>query len=78
MTCRGRSGRSAGRAGRDEAEAGKQPGTPGAFLAWNGHPDKTVDVFPESICPCGADLNDARRPGDEVSHQVTDLPEARQ
>jgi transposase len=56
---------------------GKQPGAPGAFLAWNEHPDKTQDVFPEGICPCGADLNDARDLGVKYSHQVTDLPEAR-
>ena len=55
---------------------GKQPGAPGAFLAWNEHPDKTEDVFPEGICPCGADLGDARDLGVKYSHQVTDLPEA--
>jgi transposase len=56
---------------------GKQPGAPGAFLAWNEHPDKTEDVFPGGICPCGADLDDARDLGVRYSHQVTDLPEAR-
>ena len=56
---------------------GKQPGAPGAFLAWNEHPDKTEDVFPEGICPCGADLGGARDLGVRYSHQVTDLPEAR-
>ena len=25
---------------------GKQPGAPGAYLAWREHPDKTEDVFP--------------------------------
>jgi transposase len=56
---------------------GKQPGAPGAFLAWNEHPDKTEDVFPGGTCPCGADLNDARDLGVKYSHHVTDLPEAR-
>jgi transposase len=56
---------------------GKQPGAPGAFLAWNEHPDKTEDVFPGGICPCGADLHEARDLGVRYSHQVTDLPEAR-
>ena len=56
---------------------GKQPGVPGSFLAWNEHPDKTEDVFPEGICPCGADLSGARDLGVKYSHQVTDLPEAR-
>ena len=56
---------------------GKQPGAPGAFLAWNEHPDTTEDVFPEGICPCGADLAEARDLGVRYSHQITDLPEAR-
>ena len=56
---------------------GKQPGAPGAFLAWTEHPDKAEDVFPEGICPCGADLAGARDLGVKYSHQVTDLPEAR-
>ena len=65
------------RQGGMKRKPGKQPGAPGAFLAWNEHPDKTEDVFPEGICPCGADLADARDLGVKYSHQVTDLPEAR-
>jgi transposase len=65
------------RQGGMKRKPGKQPGAPGAFLAWNEHPDKTEDVFPEGICPCGADLGDARDLGVKYSHQVTDLPEAR-
>jgi len=65
------------RQGGMKRKPGKQPGAPGAFLAWNEHPDKTEDVFPEGICPCGADLNDACDLGVKYSHQVTDLPEAR-
>jgi transposase len=65
------------RQGGMKRKPGKQPGTPGAFLAWNEHPDKTEDVFPEGICACGADLHDARDRGVRHSHQVTDLPEAR-
>jgi transposase len=34
---------------------GKQPGTPGAHMAWSDAPDKTVPVFPEGNCACGAD-----------------------
>jgi transposase len=68
--------RRAGRAGI-KRKPGKQPGAPGAFLAWNEHPDKTEDVFPEGICPCGADLAGARDLGVKYSHQVTDLPQAR-
>ena len=65
------------RQGGMKRKPGKQPGAPGAFLAWNEHPDKTEDVFPEGICPCGADLADSRDLGVKYSHQVTDLPEAR-
>ena len=65
------------RQGGMRRKPGKQPGAPGAFLAWNEHPDKTEDVFPEGICPCGGDLDDARDLGVRYSHQVTDLPEAR-
>jgi hypothetical protein len=56
---------------------GKQPGAPGAYLAWREHPDKTRDVFPEGTCACGRDLAGARDLGVRYSHQVTDLPEAR-
>jgi len=56
---------------------GKQPGAPGAYLAWQDRPDKTEDVFPEGRCECGADLAGAADLGVRYSHQVTDLPEAR-
>jgi transposase len=69
-------GRRTGQGGM-KRKPGKQPGAPGAFLAWNEHPDKTEDVFAEGICPCGADLAGARDLGVKYSHQVTDLPEAR-
>jgi hypothetical protein len=35
---------------------GKQPGAPGAHLAWNDDPDDTVPHFPAGACECGADL----------------------
>jgi uncharacterized coiled-coil protein SlyX/transposase len=56
---------------------GKQPGAPGAHLAWNDDPDDTVPVFPPGACPCGENLSGARDLGTRYSHQVTDLPEAR-
>ena len=56
---------------------GKQPGAPGAYLAWREHPDTTEDVFPAGSCACGADLAGAADRGVRYSHQVTDLPEAR-
>jgi transposase len=56
---------------------GKQPGAPGAHLAWNDHPDRTEPHFPAGACACGADLGAARDLGVRYSHQVTDLPEVR-
>ena len=56
---------------------GKQPGAPGAYLAWREHPDKTRDMFPEGSCACGTDLAGAADLGVRYSHQVTDLPQAR-
>ena len=56
---------------------GKQPGAPGAYLAWREVPDKTQDLFPQGSCACGADLAGAEDLGVQYSHQVTDLPEAR-
>ena len=56
---------------------GKQPGAPGAFLAWREDPDDTVPHFPQGTCECGNDLAGARDLRVKYSHQVTDLPEAR-
>jgi transposase len=63
-------GRSAGK-----RKPGKQPGAPGAYLAWNDHPDRTENLFPEGNCECGTDLKDAADLGVVFSHQVSDLPE---
>jgi transposase len=56
---------------------GKQPGAPGAYLAWNPDPDDRVPHFPRGACGCGADLADAADLGVRYSHQVKDLPPAR-
>jgi transposase len=56
---------------------GKQPGAPGAFLAWREVPDDIIAHLPQGSCGCGADLADARDLGVRYSHQVIDLPEAR-
>jgi transposase len=56
---------------------GKQPGAPGAYLAWNDHPDKTIPHFPRGTCACGRNLAGARDLGVRYSYQMTDLPEAR-
>ena len=63
--------------GGGKRKPGKQPGAPGASLAWRDDPDATVDVFPEGSCACGADLSGAGDLGVRYSHQVTDLPEVR-
>jgi transposase len=63
--------------GGGKRKPGKQPGAPGAYLAWNDNPDKTVPHFPAGRCACGKDLAGARDRGVRYSHQVTDLPEAR-
>ena len=41
---------------RGGRKPGKQPWAPGAYLAWNDHPDKIIDHFPQGACGCGADL----------------------
>ena len=56
---------------------GKQPGAPGAYLAWHEHPDEMIAHFPQGSCACGGDLAGAADLGVRYSHQVTDLPEAR-
>ena len=65
------------RGGGGKRKPGKQPGAPGAYLAWNDHPDTARDVFPEGTCACGQDLASAADLGVKYSHQVTDLPDAR-
>lgn len=59
-----------GRSGKKKQ--GKQPGAPGAHLAWSQSPDKTEHLFPEGPCACGADLADADDLGVAASHQVID------
>ena len=53
---------------------GKQPGAPGAHLAWSQTPDETVALFPEGSCPCGLDLTGAADLGVVASRQVIDVP----
>jgi transposase len=57
-------------------QPGKQPGAPGAHLAWSQNPDKAIPHFPEGGCECGADLGCAEDLGVAYSHQVTDIPQA--
>jgi hypothetical protein len=53
---------------------GKQPGAPGAHLAWSDDPDDTLPVFPQGACSCGKDLADAADLGVVASRQVIDTP----
>jgi transposase len=62
------------RRGAGKRKPGKQPGAPGAYLAWNDHPDRTEDLVPSGPCECGTDLTGAADLGVVFSHQVTDLP----
>ena len=48
--------RSKRRGGGPKRSKGKQPGAPGANLAWTDIPDQRSDRFPEGRCECGHDL----------------------
>ena len=61
-----------GRGGK--RKQGKQPGAPGAHLAWSENPDKRKPLFPEGACACGRDLADAGDLGVVASHQLMDTP----
>jgi len=64
-----RQGRGGGR-----KRQGKQPGAPGAHLAWSENPQDTVPLFPAGPCGCGRDLADAADLGVAASRQVIDTP----
>src|SRR5207344_315113 len=44
------------RRGGQQRPRGKQPGAPGANLAWVRRPDEQRDRFPQGYCACGHDL----------------------
>ena len=54
---------------------GKQPGSPGASMAWEV-PDRTEDHYPQGACGCGADLADAADVGVTRSYQQEEIPAA--
>ena len=60
--------------GGGKKKQGKQPGAPGAHLAWSQDPDKTEPLFPQGSCSCGRDLADADDLGVVASHQLMDTP----
>jgi transposase len=63
-----------GSPGAGRRTRGKQPGAPGAFLAWREDPDDTVAHRPEGVCGCGADLADGVDLGVVRSHQQHEVP----
>jgi len=66
---RGKAPRGGGR-----RKPGKQPGSPGAYLAWRDDPDDTVPHFPAGTCGCGAPLAAAADLGAVASHQLVEVP----
>ena len=60
--------------GGGKKKQGKQPGAPGAHLAWSEDPDDTKPLFPQGACACGRDLADADDLGVVASHQLMDTP----
>src|SRR5216684_3317179 len=52
---------------------GKQPGSPGAAMAWEV-PDRAEDHYPQGDCACGRDLADAADLGVARSYQQEEIP----
>jgi transposase len=62
------------RSGAGKRKPGKQPGTPGSYLAWSDQPDERVDHFPQGLCECGAALAGGADLGVAASHQQVEIP----
>jgi transposase len=67
--------RAAERGAAGKRKRGKQPGSPGAAMAWEV-PDRTEDHYPQGSCSCGADLADAADLGVARSFQQEEIPAA--
>jgi transposase len=63
-----------GRGGGPKRKRGKQPGAPGANLAWTDDPNRQVDRFPRGRCACGHDLADAADLGVVDRYQQHEIP----
>ena len=61
--------------GAPKRKRGKQPGAPGANLAWRESPDENKDRFPEGCCGCGADLASATDLGVVDRYQQHEIPQ---
>jgi transposase len=63
------------RAGGAKRRRGKQPGAPGANLAWIDNPTTQVDRFPQGRCACGHDLTEATDLGVVDRYQQHEIPQ---
>lgn len=63
------------RGGGPKRRRGKQPGAPGANLAWTDTPDARVDRFPDGACSCGHDLAGATDLGVVDAYQQHEIPQ---
>jgi transposase len=63
------------RGGGSERRRGKQPGAPGANLAWVDRPDDQLDRFPLGRCECGHDLAEATDLGVVDRYQQREIPQ---
>jgi transposase len=63
------------RRGGPKRPKGKQPGAPGANLAWVERPDDQQDRFPQGHCECGHDLADATDLGVVDRYQQHEIPQ---
>lgn len=63
------------RGGGPRRKRGKQPGAPGANLAWTDNPNRQVDRFPRGCCGCGHDLADAADLGVVDRYQQHEIPQ---
>src|SRR6266516_2424487 len=61
------------RGGGSKRGRGKQPGAPGAAMAW-AEPDEVIDHRPAGACGCGADLAGAADLGVARSFQQLEVP----
>jgi transposase/uncharacterized coiled-coil protein SlyX len=63
------------RRGGPKRKKGKQPGAPGANLAWTEAPNERLPRFPEGVCDCGTDLARAMDLGVVDRYQQHEIPE---
>ena len=63
------------RRGGPKRPKGKQPGAPGANLAWTDAPDQRTDRFPKGRCECGHDLATGTDLGVVDRYQQHDIPQ---